>query len=453
MENYILFTPAGKTDPITSYHDGAILHICRKYKPSKVYLYLSKEMLQFHELDDRYCKCLRWLREKEQFDLDIQVISRPELVDVHLFDRFYDDFEMILNAIQKENPDAQILLNVSSGTPAMKSALQFIAASSDNVYLPIQVSTPEKRANREPYDFEAYELELKWELNEDNQENYSDRCEESVTILLNKRVKREIIIKHISAYDYQAALQVAETIEKQLSQKTMNLLKGAAHRLTLDIGSTDKFFEKAAVDCIPVKSSNQRIIFEYILWLQIKQKRGDLADFIRGISPILTDLMTLVAENICHFDVSSCCDKTKKGVEQLSRIKLSQKYPEILKILDKEFGRFEDSPLSAASLAIIIEKLCPNDTIKDLAVDLRKVEEKARNIAAHEIVSITEEWIEKKTGFTPAKILAMLQKLVQLSLKGITKESWCSYDEMNEKIIESFQENKAAGENYVGRSL
>lgn len=140
----ILFSPVGSTDPITNFHDGSLLHICRKYKPEKVYLYLSKEMLAFHEQDDRYCRCLNWLQEKEGFHCDIEIIARPDLVDVQYFDYFYDEFEQEVKKIYQEYPEATILFNVSSGTPAMKSALQFLAATSENMYVPVQVSTPQK---------------------------------------------------------------------------------------------------------------------------------------------------------------------------------------------------------------------------------------------------------------------------------------------------------------------
>lgn len=189
---YILFSPVGKTDPITNYHDGSLVHICRKYKPEKVYLYLSKEMLEFHSLDNRYCKCLEWLQERENFHFEIHLIKRPELIDVQIFDIFYDDFENELQKIRLENPEHEILFNVSSGTPAMKSALQFLAATSENMYIPVQVSTPQKGANRENYDFEEYDLNTRWELNEDNEIPYVDRCVESETMTLNKRIKLEV---------------------------------------------------------------------------------------------------------------------------------------------------------------------------------------------------------------------------------------------------------------------
>ena len=199
--SYILFSPIGKTDPITTYHDGSMLHICRKYKPEKVYLYISQEMLKFHYQDNRYCQCLEWLQEKEGFACEIHIIERPDLVDVQIFDTFYDDFETEVLKIQEDNPEATILFNVSSGTPAMKSALQFLAASSENEYIPVQVSTPQKGANREKYEFEDYPVDINWEMNEDNIEPFIDRCIESPTRTLNKRIKLEVIRKHIEAYD------------------------------------------------------------------------------------------------------------------------------------------------------------------------------------------------------------------------------------------------------------
>lgn len=57
----ILFSPIGGTDPISNFRDGAMLHICRIYKPDIVYLYLSKEMCEFQEKDDRYRYCLEQL--------------------------------------------------------------------------------------------------------------------------------------------------------------------------------------------------------------------------------------------------------------------------------------------------------------------------------------------------------------------------------------------------------
>ena len=59
----ILFSPIGKTDPISkdNYKDGSMLHIARVYKPDKIVLYMSKEMLELQDKDDRFRYCIREL--------------------------------------------------------------------------------------------------------------------------------------------------------------------------------------------------------------------------------------------------------------------------------------------------------------------------------------------------------------------------------------------------------
>lgn len=60
----VLFSPIGGTDPISNCRDGAMLHICRVYKPDIVYLHMSKEMLEFQRQNDRYRYCIKKLGER-----------------------------------------------------------------------------------------------------------------------------------------------------------------------------------------------------------------------------------------------------------------------------------------------------------------------------------------------------------------------------------------------------
>lgn len=61
----ILFTPVGNTEPISlkNEKEASILHICRKYKPDKIYLHMSKEILEHHRKDNRYILSLEELYE------------------------------------------------------------------------------------------------------------------------------------------------------------------------------------------------------------------------------------------------------------------------------------------------------------------------------------------------------------------------------------------------------
>ena len=150
MNRTILFTPVGGTDPISSTngHDGSMLHICRQYKPDEVVLYMSKEMLDFQEQDNRYLYCLQQLAKLQNRHMDYKIIERRELTKVHEFDYFYNDFRTIIMDIYKNMDETdRLLLNISSGTPAMKSGLLVLQTIGEYPATLVQVTTPEQAIN------------------------------------------------------------------------------------------------------------------------------------------------------------------------------------------------------------------------------------------------------------------------------------------------------------------
>lgn len=145
----ILFTPVGYSDPISRNRDGSMLSICRKEKPNKVYLYLSKDMVELEEKDHRFTGSIELLSQKINHKMDIELIKRADLDQAHEFDVYYPEFLEQIQRIFKENTiegnPPEVLVNVSSGTPGMKSALQFLAAMNSKgpqQIVPYQVKDP-----------------------------------------------------------------------------------------------------------------------------------------------------------------------------------------------------------------------------------------------------------------------------------------------------------------------
>ena len=181
----ILFSPVGMTDPVAikhktddgkeEYNEGALLQICRHYRPDIVYVYMSKETLEYEKEDHRYIKSLELLKRDTDQSFDVVSIKRPELTDVHIFDYFLDEFKELLKEIRQKYPDAEIMVNVSSGTPAMKSALQILASATDIKLIPLQVATENKRANNP----RKCNIEDEWKHNTDNVPNSHCRVEVS----------------------------------------------------------------------------------------------------------------------------------------------------------------------------------------------------------------------------------------------------------------------------------
>lgn len=432
MNKTILFSPVGMTDPIRYFRDGAMLNIIRNYAPDTVYLYMSKEILHHHREDNRYLYSIDELAGLLDKKIDVHIIERPELEDVQLFDSFIADFTEILNDLHNDYPDDKIILNVSSGTPAMKSSLQILSLTLDFDMLPVQVSTPQKKSNPRIDDEKNASPQELWELNESNSEE-DNRCITSQTENLLAEFKKQSLIKLIRSYDYSAALELAENMN--IPQKFIELLDAANNRLKLNYRKTTKVFEKYGFNIRPCEDKELEAAAEYILLLQIKVKKQEYADFIRAITPVILELFVIYLKNKCGVNVWDYTGKNKKW--DMSKLNGT----DIFTYLDnfyKNRGGFKVCPVYSDAACELICQMSDDINAKKAANVLRdEVEKKIRNNAAHEIVSITEEKIQKDTGHSSEEIIKYLLDMLKLCGMNISKKFSLAYDEMNDIIIEN----------------
>lgn len=440
MNQTILFSPVGGTDPISSSNcrDGSMLHICRVYQPSKVILYMSYEVLENQKKDNRYRYCLDRLAQLQNRTMKHEIIERPDLKEVQEFDYFYQDFRVIIEKIFQDMDETDtLLLNVSSGTPSMKSGLLVLQTLGEFPCKLIQVATPDRKMNEHIH--KNYEVDVLWELNEDNAENFENRCREIHCPTLSVIKKEEIIKKHISVYDYRAALDVAETMPGQYTVGYLKLLEMAKKRVLLDFKSVDQILRQEQYDCLPVKSSDARKYFEYALTLDVKLKRGEYADFIRGITPLIVDLFEIILKKQCKINIEDYAENTKKGKvwdkQTLSGTVIEQ-------TLKDHYKTFQYGIIYSDHLKTLIEKFSQDNRLVTIVEDLRNVEGSVRNLAAHQIVSITDETIRELTNFNGEQIMKKIKLIFSYTGIKIEKEYWNSYDDMNKKIIERMNQKK-----------
>ncbi|MBO6179609.1 MAG: hypothetical protein J6O04_10570 [Selenomonadaceae bacterium] len=448
MNRVVLFSPVGGTDPIpqTNWRDGSLLHICRHYQPTEVYLYMSAEILELHKSDNRYLYCLEKLAALQNRSMKYHIIERPDLKDVQLFDAFYDDFRHIILDIAKDFDESDtLLLNVSSGTPAMKSSLLVLATLGEYPVRMIQVTTPLKKMNEHQH--KDYDVKLLWEVNEDNAENSENRCHEVRCPTLSQIKQEEIIKKLVLVYDYAAALEVAKTLPEATTKKYLPFLELAYYRLQLNFPKLNILANEIGGDIIPIKDEERQKLFEYALNMDIKRKKEEYTDFVRAITPLVVDLFILIIKNECNIDINHCVKKvfiTKKDHENKEyqrrvlywqREKLISIYPEVDELLNQKFNEFKYKEVYSSALVDIIGKFAENKKVGELASKIRIVEEKVRNRAAHEIVSLSDKAIKNMLGFSVEDIMTSVKKAFKYTGLGITQKHWDSYDTMNQKIL------------------
>lgn len=71
----------------------------------------------------------------------------------------------------------------------------------------------------------------------------------------------------------------------------------------------------------------------------------------------------------------------------------------------------------------------------DTAQGIRTIEQNVRNLAAHQIVSVTDDTVKKLTGYNSAGVMKLFKRAFTYTKMNIKDEYWNAYDEMNEYII------------------
>lgn len=433
----ILFSPIGTTDPISEYNlrDGAMLHICRYRQIDKVYMYMSKEICGYHERDNRYVYCLEKLGEHLGRNIGYEITECKELTDnVNNFDFFINEFRMIVDEIHEKNPGDTIYLNVSSGTPAMKSALQSLEVFVEYKVIPIQVTTPDKKSNGHSLDKNHYDPQTIWELNEDNVIN-DDRTTASDNSRFFAQIKKKNIKQLIRSYDYVGAVSLADSIKDMLPPEILELIHAADSRFKLDFRKAKADFAKYGYKILEVETTGLTEIAEYLLILDLKVRREEYVDFLRGITPLIADLFEMILRNSCGFKVDDYVKLSSNNVRKWDIQKLKSNTAVITALNNNFGGAFRPEPVYSGAMQIIIETLSADNQLVSVCSELRSAEEKLRNIAAHEITGISEKTIKSKLGFSAADIVKKLFTALRYAGINTDKTFFDSYDRMNCIII------------------
>lgn len=434
----VLFSAVGKSDPMTSFdngdiYDGSILHIIRYYKPDHIYLYMSEEMVKFNTLDDRYNRAIRKLT-----DAPIEHICRPNLKNVQLFDAFYDDFENIIKQIADTfGDDVEILCNVSSGTPAMKATLQSLVTFSKYVLIPIQVTDPAKGRHYRTTDLKNYDVDSLWHNNIDNLIS-DNRTYVSENGNFKFRVQREIMIQMLHSYEYEAVYEIAQTYQAHMSQELLDMLRLAKYRYDLNFADA-LLINNRLEDNSFIPYQSKPYLFEYALWLDIKLRKGELVDFIRGLNPFLLEASYALLKKLHGIDIHDYCNFNKSsGIYRLQIKKLNntEKGRAILACLQSKYkGKFEDNSFLKETYMINILNDWNQNTksVRDLVL-LDKLREDKRNKLAHTICCVKSKDIKKDLNISIEELNTYFKRIL-MDLGYNTQKEWNSYDEMNNQII------------------
>ena len=426
----ILISAVGTTDPISNNHDAALLHIARNYRPDKIVLVYSQEMMVKQDLINKVLLSIEGYNPI--IEIDSTILNNDE---VFLFDKMYEVMGLI---VQKyTNDDDEIILNLSSGTPQIISALFALNRINDYNTQAIQVATPKKGANREYKPLTDSEIDALIVENQDNSLDFVDRSikdkSEKFTQALVKRHLRSLI----ASFDYQAAEAIINRKEynKLLSKKRIAYIREK-------LNDFSRVFKNQSIlsDILsfPLEDSQKKALNYYLL-IDVLKEREHIADVL------------IKAKSLAEFVIEETIKKDHEGliVFDGNLPKLNPDFPDCEAILDdidkkmKKSRGIEDteerifsvqSTLNLLSYLNILE-FYEYDSQLQTAINGILSLNGERNKVAHGLSEIDTRLLSRKK----LKQLSENLRLLLVDCLGIDSSYFNYYDKQNEELIKMLE--------------
>lgn len=265
----VLISAVGDTDPFRNFHDGALIHIARKYRPEKVILIFSEHTAKKQGNIEKALFSIAPNYEPELIIHD-SIISDNE---VHIFDVMFQRFSDILQEYYTK--EDEFILNLSSATPQIKSALFVINRLSGINVKAVQVSSPEHASNENIGHDNDENIDELIEVNEDNKVNFIDRTIEDNAEKFNQALLKKTARDFIEKYDYKAALDILDQLSdfpnlKSVRKEIRDIVE-CLSKQDVPQGLRHKKFNE----------EEQKILSAY-LTIELQRERGNVSEsFIR----------------------------------------------------------------------------------------------------------------------------------------------------------------------------
>jgi hypothetical protein len=456
LSKKILLTFAGNTDPTRGEHDGPIIHICRYYKPDKIYLILTKEMEERNE--EPYNIYKRAIKENlKNYNPEI-ICIKTGIKDAHHFDIYFNWIYETFEIIKKDEKDTEIYLNMTSGTSQMTTnLLMYYIDSLDLNLIPIQVETYKKQSNQSEENNKTvdkhYDVEAEAICNLDNEEKTRTyRIVEPDLKKYSRILTKNQIEKLLEQYKYEA---ISELLKRNIFDKNLELntlvnfaiertnLKGLDCNKKLnslnnkDYNKLYYFTKDKNITRIP----DWYQIVDFFSLANIKQKTEDISSYTLMLEPIVVKIYLSILKDLMGKNLDELFRKDSHGYKvELKRLEEDLKEM-IKKDLKREYLK-DDTNISTSVLASIIKYYLKKENnievnyFTSLAETLAKMKT-VRNTLAHELRSISREDFNKESETTVeqinSKILEFFNKFY--TPLGYKREMVDIYDNINKEIV------------------
>ena len=410
----ILISAVGDTDPIRNFHDGPLLHIVRVYRPEKIVLVHSERSLTKH---DKLVKALKSIK-----DYSPEIIQDGGVLpdaQVAIFDEMYDTVSSI---VKKYISDDEIILNISSATPQIISAMFAVNRISDFNVTAVQVVTPQHKSNEGLRHDNQEDIDTLIETNLDNQSDYENRTLEDTGMKFSLDLTKRNLKALIDNYDYQGALELLRALKLPKKQESFSNIKELRKKLT-EISDTIKI-QGMPDKIVKAKLSTQaKSALNSYLNIDRNHKQGNIAEVLIRVK----SLVEFILENYLNNHFLDVITYKEDGKPFLN----ASKYPEILKKFQEDAKmrgqEYHSGYLSLPTYIGILKFFEPNHDLLKHIYDIQEINQ-VRNQVAHSLQAFDRE------NLTKVSSAVFASKQILLASFDIDNHWFSFYEDLNQEI-------------------
>ena len=439
----VLYSPIGNSDPINYFYDGPMLACARHVKPDKIVLFLTKDMCSKENEHGLYTSTISLLSKKINNEILCVLKKHDEISDPQLSSNVFEIMLNDLAEIGSAHAQDEVYLNISSGTPAIKSTLEILAFLLPynftllHVDMPTETISKNLETGRRDIVSNNDETEYLWESDLDNEDGATDRVHEVIpdkSTPIGRCFIHTQLNKLIEKSEYRAALDILDDAPENDALKTA--LTGALMRSQYNYVDGFRKLEAAGwSEASELKKHTGAELFkaaEAVLAMQNAVERSDLRDMLLRLTPVVLVLATVALEKV-GIKVKTFTS-LNEGKTRIVKSKLMKAIPNLSDTVKNNIFRNNDNPyLDDWHLINILKDTGKAPQVVDKLNKLRNIESDARNEMAHQLTYMDEVKLYENIKTTPEKLIESLHNIFALlDKKYIGPEYWASYKRMND---------------------
>lgn len=411
----VLFSCLGTTDPVRGEHDGPMLHILRHYRPESVFLVLTPEIREFDNRDARFEKAREWIAAHwdgycpafRYYDVDVR--------DAHDMDALDQPLHDAMAALSAAHPDAEILVNVTSGTPQMQIILSQMAMDMRYRARGVQVNNFERKAGTsQRTNAKDYDVELELLCNEDEAADAENRCVEPKLYAMSREYARRQIGLLLDARDFEAVEQLRDRLPEELGLLARHL----AERSRLHDAEARRLaggLRGLPFALYPYKTGSRGAyaqVVEYYLLMKNRAQTGNYTEFVLHLEPLTLTLQKAALDRLLQgrgHGAAAFFGFVRRR-ETFFPDRLRAAYPELYRHYEQNIREVREAEVNTYLLDILLG-FFPElpDAARRLFGHYARLKE-LRNDLAHSLYAVTGADVKAACGVDASALLREIEE-------------------------------------------